>query len=411
MRPRAIIHLNIADFAARLETMSSVALKDRPVVIAPLGAPRAVVYDMNETAFREGIRKSMPLSQVLSRHRRIQVLPPRFDRYANAMKEIARLGLAVTPAVESGMGDGHLFLDITGTTRMYGPGPDVAFRLKKAVKKQMGLDPVWSLATNKLVAKAATRLVKPLGEYIVGPGEEADFLAPFPLKLLPGISRNEARAAARFNLETVLHLRQLTPAQLAIPFADRAYIIHQMIQGIDTNPVGSGVSASNPASGQTPDLVVDHEFATDTNDQNELKACIALLSRQLSRDLARSRASAGRLTLCLSYADGIQHHGRYARIQDNGIFMFRSVWALFARTWKRRVRIRHISLACSTLPAPTDQPFLPVQADLFQTVVRDPKKEKTCKVQRAAIRISERFGQGSITLGAALNMPGRSAVP
>lgn len=410
MRPRAIIHLNIADFAARLETMGSAALKDRPVVIASLGVPRAVVYDMNEPAFREGIRKNMPLSQVLSRHRGVRVLPPRFNRYANAMKEITRLGLAVTPAVESGMGDGHLFLDITGTTRMYGPGPDVAFRLKKVVKKQMGLDPVWSLATNKLVAKAATRLVKPLGEYVVGPGEEADFLAPFPLKLLPGISRREARAAARFNLETVLHLRQLTPAQLVIPFADRAYVIHRMIQGIDTDPVGSGASAANPAFGPASDLVVDHEFATDTNDQDELKACVARLSRQLSRDLARSRASAGCLTLCLFYADGVRHHGKCARVRDDSLFMFRSVWALFARTWTRRVRIRHVSLVCRTLPARADHSLLPVQVDLFQAPARDPKKEKTCKVQRAAIRISDRFGPGAITLGGALNMPGEYAV-
>ena len=240
---------------------------------------------MNEPAFREGIRKRMPLSQVMSRHRRIPVLPPRFNRYAQAMKEIVKQGLAFTPAVESGMGDGHLFLDITGTARLYGPAPDVAFRLKKAIKKQMGLDPVWSLATNKLVAKAATRLVKPLGEYIAGPGEEADFLAPFPLKLLPGISRREAQTAARFNLETVFHLRRLTPVQLAVPFADRAYTIHRIIQGIDTDPVRP-VSAPN----RTSDLIVDHEFATDTNDQDELKACIALLSQRISQDLARRRA-------------------------------------------------------------------------------------------------------------------------
>ncbi|NDY71949.1 hypothetical protein DO021_10505 [Desulfobacter hydrogenophilus] len=410
MRPRSIIHLNIADFAARLETMASPDLKDRPVVIAPLEAPRAVVYDMNEPAFREGIRKRMPLSRVLSRHRHIKVLPPRFNRYAQAMKEITKQGLAFTPAVESGMGDGHLFLDITGTTRLYGPGPDVAFRLKKAIKKQMGLDSVWSLATNKLVAKAATRLVKPLGEYIVGPGEEADFLTPFPLKQLPGISRHEARIAARFNLETVCHLRQLTLAQLAIPFAERAYFIHRILQGIDTNPVKPG-SAPNSASGLVSELVVDHEFATDTNEQDELKACIALLSRRLSRDLSGSRACPRDLNLCLSYADGIQHHGRCTQIRDDTLFMFSQTWALFVRTWQRRVRIRHISLACSTVPVRTDQFVLPVQADLFQAPDKDPKKDKTRKVQRAAFRISDRFGSGAITLGAALRMPGEPAVP
>lgn len=405
MRPRSIIHLNIADFAARLETMASPALKDRPVVIAPLGAPRAVVYDMNETAFREGIRKRMPLSQILSRHRRIRVLPPRFNRYVRAMKEITRQGLAFTPAVESGMGDGHLFLDITGTTRLYGPGPDVAFRLKKAIKKQMGLDLVWSLATNKLVAKAATRLVKPLGEYIVGPGEEADFLTPFPLKLLPGISRHEAQAAARFNLETVFHLRQLTPAQLAIPFADRAYVVHRIIQGIDTDPVRPGADL-NRAS----DLTVDHEFATDTNDQDELKACIVLLCRRLSRDLARRRVYPKGLRLCLSYADGIQRHGKCSRIRDTTFFMFSQAWALFVHTWKRRIRIRHISLACSTMPVQMDQSLLPVQADLFHAPDKNSKKDKMRMVQQAAIQVGERFGSGMITLGAALNMPDEAAV-
>ena len=405
MSPRSIIHLNIADFAARLETMASPALKERPVVIAPLGAPRAVVYDMNEPAFREGVRKRMPLSQVLSRHRRIRVLPPRFNRYVQAMKEIAKQGLAFTPAVESGMGDGHLFLDITGTTRLYGPGPDVAFRLKKAIKKQIGLDPVWSLATNKLVAKAATRLVKPLGEYIVGPGEEADFLTPFPLKLLPGISRHEARTAARFNLETVFHLRQLTQAQLAIPFGDRAYVIHRIIQGVDTNPVRADF-APNRAS----DLMVDHEFATDTNDQDELKACLVVLCRRLSRDLARRRACPRGLSLCLSYADGIQHHGKSPRMRDATLFMFSQAWALFVRTWKRRVRIRHISLVCSTMPVRMDQALMSVQADLFHAPDKKFKKDKMCMVQRAAIQIGERFGSGMITLGAALNMPDESAV-
>ena len=406
MRPRSIIHLNIADFAARLETMASPALKDRPVVIAPLGAPRAVVYDMNEPAFREGIRKSMPLSQVLSRHRRIRVLPPRFNRYAQAMKEITKQGLAFTPAVESGMGDGHLFLDITGTSRLYGPGPDIAFRLKKAIKKQMGLDSVWSLATNKLVAKAATRLVKPLGEYIVGPGEEADFLTPFPLKLLPGISRHEARTAARFNLETVFHLRQLTPAQLVILFADRAYFIHRIIQGIDTNPVRPGF-ASNLAS----DLIVDHEFATDTNDQDKLKACMALLSWRISRELARSRAYPEGLNLSLSYADGIRHHGRCTQVRGDSLFMFSQAWALFIRTWKRRIRIRHVSLACSTVPVRTNQSLLSVQGDLFRAPDRDTKKDKTRMVQRAATQVCKRFGSGAITLGVALKMSGESAVP
>lgn len=251
MGSRAVIHLNIADFAARLEACIDPGLKDRPLVVAPPGAPRAVVYDMSEQAFQEGIRKGMSLARVRRHHPRIPVIPPRFDRYERAMKEIFKQGLAYTPAVESGSADGHLFLDVTGTGRLYGPPPDVAFRLKKSIRKTMGLAPIWSLATNKLIAKVATRLVKPEGEYIVGPGEEEAFLGPLPVDLLPGLSGEEIRAVTQFNLVRVSQVRALTQAQLEIPFPGRAAGIHRLLRGIDTSPVSQAPSRI---------LKAEHEF-------------------------------------------------------------------------------------------------------------------------------------------------------
>ena len=392
MKPRSIIHINIADFAARLEVCARPQLQDRPLVIAPAGSPRAVVYDMNEAAFQEGICKGMPLSRI--RNRGIAVLPPRFNRYERAMNHIRKLGLALTPAVESGIGDGHLFLDISGTGRLYGPPPDVAFRLKKSIRKELGLDPIWALASNKLVAKAASRMVKPLGEYIVGPGEEARFLDPLPLALLPGMTRQEAETAARFNLETVSQLRQLTPAQLSIPFAERAGTILCMVRGEDREPVRQGLS---------PGLTADHEFASDTNDTDELKACIAALSQQISRHLHQRGCRARVLEVCISYSDGIQHQARLPRVGQAGLFLFGQAWALFDRAWKRRTRIRHIRLACTTVQ--------PVQADLFASVNPVDKTAGRRLVEKAALEVRQRFGSAALTLAAALHTPPSPAVP
>ena len=51
---RAIIHLNVADFAVAVERAIDRRLAGRPVVIAPQGAARAAVYDMSEEAYRAG---------------------------------------------------------------------------------------------------------------------------------------------------------------------------------------------------------------------------------------------------------------------------------------------------------------------------------------------------------------------
>ena len=63
-------------------------------------------------------------------------------------------------------------VDVTGTSRLFGPAVDVAWRLGREIRRDMGLEPIWSVGPSKLIAKVATRLVKPRGEYIVGAGEE-----------------------------------------------------------------------------------------------------------------------------------------------------------------------------------------------------------------------------------------------
>ena len=74
---RAIIHINVADFAVAVERVVDSRLRERPVIIAPEGALRATVYDMSEEAYQAGVHKDMPLRRALRRCPDAVVLPPR----------------------------------------------------------------------------------------------------------------------------------------------------------------------------------------------------------------------------------------------------------------------------------------------------------------------------------------------
>ena len=76
-RERAVLHFNVADFAVAIERVEDLRLRTRPLLIAPLQAARAVIYDMSEEAYLEGVRKGMPLRQATRLCRRAVVLPPR----------------------------------------------------------------------------------------------------------------------------------------------------------------------------------------------------------------------------------------------------------------------------------------------------------------------------------------------
>ncbi|MFH1153653.1 MAG: hypothetical protein V1793_07550 [Pseudomonadota bacterium] len=385
---RSIIHLNVADFAAAVERNLCPELRGKPVIVAPTGAARAVVYDMSEEAYQDGIRKGMPLGKALRMSRKARILAPRFDRYEQAMRDLIKRTVAYSPLVESGTSDGHLFIDVTGTSRLFGPPVDVAWRLHREMKTDFSLDPVWSLATNKLVAKVATRLVKPTGEYIVGPGEEEAFLAPLPLDLIPGLTSQEVAKLREFNVIRVSQVLALDPAQLEVVFDRRASGIHETVRGIDDRAV-------SPVSAMRRDLTADHVFSNDTNHAPALKQGLFLLVEQICRAL-RSRAVCGAaLELTLAYSDGLG--GGASRTLKpataNDPEMFRQCAALLTRAWTRRTRVRHMRLVCARTTSPQ------VQMDLFA----DPEiRGRQDRLTTALDAIRVRFGDRAVVPGLAL---------
>ncbi len=386
---RSIIHLNIADFAVAVERAVDSRLKDRPVIIAPEGAARAAVYDMSQEAYLNGIRKGMPLRRAVRLCRDVQILPPHPDRYEHTMRALLKQTLPYSPLIESGETDGHLFMDVTGSTRLFGPPADVARRLRRQVKKDLGLDPIWSVAPNKLMAKVATRLVKPDGEYIVGAGEEEALLAPLPIGLVPGIEHNDLLRLREFNLSRVSHLTALSLEQLQIPFGTRALFLYEAARGIDPSPV-------LPMGQKPPKIFADHEFGNDTNDTSTLESALYGLVEQAGDRLRRRRRAARRVAVILDYSDGKRCARQLAAkpATANDLTLFELARRILQLAWIRRVRIRHLRLICDRLTFP------PAQLELF--AAEQKQTEQRANLISAVDRIRNRFGNEAVRFGRSL---------
>jgi DNA polymerase-4 len=383
---RSIIHLNIADFAVAVERRVDRRLNARPVIIAPQDAPRAAVYDMSEEAYQTGVRKHMPLRRALRLCRDATLVPPHPDRYERTMQALVKQALPYSPLIEIGEGDGHLFVDVTGTSRLFGPPVDVAWRLRRQVRNDLRLDPIWSLAPNKLVAKVATRLVKPSGEYIVGAGEEAHFLAPLPLGLLPGIEHDDFRKLQAFNLTRVGELLAFSLAHLETIFANRATLLYEVVRGIDPSPV-------RPMGQAPPVIATAHEFSEDTNDRAVLESVLYRLIEQAAHTLRRRRLAPRRVQITLDYTDGVRS-ARRARVTPattNDQRLYDMACQILHRTWTRRVRLRHLRLTCDQLIFPS------AQLALFASQHHAQKRQDALVDALDGIR--QRFGQDAIRVG------------
>lgn len=386
---RAVIHLNVADFAVAVERCRDPGLRTRPLIVAPEGAPRATVFDMSEEAYAAGVRKGMRLARALRRCPGARVQPPQPARYEAAMAALVRQALPFAPRVEPGEADGHLFLDVTGTGRLFGPPMDVAWRLRRRARADLGLDPIWAVAPNKLVAKVATRLVKPDGEYIVAAGEEEAFLAPLALHLIPGIEREDLVRLGEFNLTRVGQVTALGLEALRVPFGRRAGFLYGTLRGEDAAPV-RGVGE------QPPRAVYDHTFAEDTHRGEVLEGVLYTLVERAGAFLRRSGLSARRLAVALDFSDGLRRvrQRRAEPPSASDATLFTLARGAFQLAWDRRVRVRHLRLVCDGLAFP------PAQLALFPAP--RPEDPRQGPLTAALDRIRGRFGVDAIRVGRTL---------
>jgi DNA polymerase-4 len=384
MHEREIIHLNVADFAVAVERVLDARLRGRPVVIAPEGANRAAVFDMSDEAFQHGIRKGMALARARRLCSDAVVIAPHADRYEQAMRDLLARALPYSPLIEMTDSNGHIFMDATGTRRLFGPAYDIAWRIRKTVRKELGLDPIWSVAHNKLLAKVATRVVKPAGEYILEEGQEQAFLSPLPVALVPGLDDGDLIRLREFRLDRVGQVLAWSLPQLEVVFAGRGQILYESMRGIDGSPV-------LPVGAERPAITADHDFGNDSNEVETLHAALFALIEKSGRNLRQRRMAAQRLGIVLDYSDGMRvaRQGSLAPASANDRWLFEQAKVVLDRAWARRVRIRHLRLCLDRLTFP------PAQLDLFG----DRSQPKDDRLMQSLDAIRGKFGATAVRYG------------
>ena len=391
MRPnhvknRHVVHLNIADFAASVEQLVDTSLQRRPLIVAPQGMSRALVYDMSEEAYQAGVRKHMPLARASKLCRDANIIPPHPHCYEKATRALFGKIRRYSPLIETEETTGHVFLDLTGTKRLFGPARDVAWRLRREIKHHLGLDPIWGLASNELLAKVATRTVKPKGECIVRPGEENAFLSPLSVDLLPGIEPEDLALLGDFSVWQVSQATGWDITHLKVVFGKRGPHIYRTLRGQDDSPV-------LPLGQRPPVVCLEHEFSDDTNDIRKVETALFHLVEQAGARLRQAAKVTRRVAVMLYYSDGLKTVRQRSCGQGtaNDFKLYELAKSALKLAWLRRTRLRHVKLVCDRLIFP------PAQMELF--AVQKAKEQASARLITAIDQIRKRHGPDKIKVG------------
>ena len=239
----------------------------------------------------------MPLARAIRICRDLTVLPPNEPLIRRASDAILTILSGYSPLLEPA-GPGHVFLDMTGTRRLFGEAVNSADRIQREVRERLRLASTLGVASNKLVSRVAARVIRPDRLYDVFPGSEAPFLAPLEVDLLPGLDPPSRETLAELNVERVRDLAALTIFHLRILFGKRAWRFFREARGIDESPV-------RPPE-QAPAVREEETLAEDSNEEAVHRE---ILDRLVVRSAARIRrmgAEARRVAVRIGYADGVE---------------------------------------------------------------------------------------------------------
>lgn len=350
---RHIVCLQIPAFRIALARSADSELRNRPVAVAPTHTPRVLIREISAEAFHEGLQPGMPVDLARLICPGLRMIPPDLSLTQAAHRELQHCISSFAPTWES-IRPGSLFLDLTGTTRLFGPPIDTAPRISRKLAYQHGWPSTIGLAGNKLVSQLASiTLTKPPQVLSIHPGSEQPFLAPLPTALLPGLHQAHASRVLQrledLNLHTLGAIASISLAHLQGVLGTSANLLHDWALGIDPSPVHPPIAQPT----------IEHSIRLDPDevDDQRLLGRLYRLLEQLCTTLRQQQRMCRSVSLTVRHSDHVeqtaQHllpHGTYWETDLQPVLT-----GLFYRCFRRRVRLTRLTLQVRRLEPPAQQ--------------------------------------------------------
>ena len=392
---REILYLKVPSFPVAVEQLRDPSLKGRPVAICTNGPGRTLLRAVSPEARGEGLYKGMLRQDALRSCPDLRLLPPNPELYERITRLLFGLLTAYTPLVEPTR-PGSLFLDLSGTRRLFGPARDLAWKVRKEMRERVGLEPRLGLAANKLLSRIATRVIPENSLCDVFPGGERHFLEPLDVTVLPALRAPACNERVReLNIEKVSHLLPIQLPALQLAFGRHSLALYRQARGLDVSPV-------RPPSG-SPRITEEETLPEESNEDVLLFAVLQGLAEEAGRRLRRMKATAGRMEIEIDYADAVLAQ-RACRLQPPthlDAALFESARRLLELAARRRVRIRRITIHCTQIA------IQPLQATLFPDDILFSLSWRQEALQHALDEIRTRFGKEAIQKGQRLKVKGQ----
>lgn len=380
-----ILHVDMDAFFVSVEELADPSLRGKPVIVGADPDGRGVVAAASYAARKFGVHSAMPIRTAKKLCPHAIFLRGHHEKYREYSDKVYTIFQEFSPVIEMVSID-EAYLDLTGCERLHGGMLRAADRLIRSVKERTGLNCSVGASTSHLVSKIASDQAKPHGLLYVLPGCEKAFLAPLPVRRMPGIGKVTEPELLSLGISTIGDLQSYGADRLKEKFGKYGEWLYAKSLGKD---IEAYAYKEEPKS-------ISHEttFPEDIADGEELERTLSYLSQLVARRLREHRLFARTVGLKL-------RNYRFKTITRDTTLdepthldsvIFEHVLRMLNIAWDGREKIRLVGVRASNLERST------FQLDLFNATKRD----KLGRVLQAADQVRGRYGFDAVQLARSL---------
>jgi len=235
-RIKKIIHVDMDCFYAAVEMRDNPNYRGKPMAVGGHEKQRGVISTCNYEARKFGVRSAMPTSRALQLCPQLLVVPGRMDVYKQVSRHIREIFTRYTSIIEPLSLD-EAFLDVTDSPQCRGSATLIAEAIRRDIWNELQLTASAGIAPVKFLARVASDMNKPNGQYVIPPDKVQEEVDKLPLEKIPGVGKVSLEKLHQAGFFLCKDIKNSDYRELLLKFGRQGASLWNKSHGIDKREV------------------------------------------------------------------------------------------------------------------------------------------------------------------------------
>ena len=349
---------------------------------------RGIVVAKSIPAKKYGVTTGEPVSMALRKCPELVCVPGDFALFETCSRAFKKICASYAPVMESFSID-EVFLDMSGTQKIYPDPVKLACEIKDRIREELGFTVNIGIGSNKLLAKMASDFEKPDKVHTLFPAEIPTKMWPLPVRDLLFLGKASEQKLIKAGIKTIGEMARYPETEIQRLLGEKTgHQLYEYANGRDDSPVRG---EREEAKGYSAETTTEEDIVT-------YEQAFSLLLAQCDVVAARMRKD-GKKCSCISVTYRMldfrtrSHQKKLENPTDVTEEIFSQIKNLLRECWQCQP-LRLIGVALTDL---TSDDFR--QMSLFENTENH---EKQKKVDGVVDDIRKRFGNGMIVRGSTM---------